>query len=203
MENRSLPTAQPVAKLIEELNKLPGIGTKSAQRLAYFILRSSTEYAKALADAINAVKNNIVLCSICQNITEKDPCLICEDETRDKARICIIEEPLDILPVERSRCYKGTYHVLHGVISPMDGIGPDNLKLKELLARLNNSSIQEIIIATNPTLEGEATALYIQHLITPLGIKLTRLACGLPSGGDLEYADDITLIRAFEGRQLM
>ena len=196
-----LPTAQPMARLIQELHKLPGIGPKSAQRLAYFLLRSSEEEARALAEAIVAVKERIIFCSICQNITETNPCPICQDKERDHTKICVVEEPLDILALERTRGYHGLYHVLHGVISPMNGIGPDELRVKELLARLQGGATQEIILATNPNLEGEATAMYLHRLITPLGIKVTRLARGLPFGSDLEYADEITLTRALEGRQ--
>jgi len=190
-----------VARLIEELHKLPGIGPKSAQRLAYFLLRSSEEEARALAEAIVAVKEKIIFCSVCQNITESTPCPICQDEERDHTKICVVEEPLDILALERTRGYNGLYHVLHGVLSPMEGIGPDELRIKELLARLQGGSIQEIILATNPNLEGEATAMYLHRLIAPLGIKVTRLARGLPFGSDLEYADEVTLTRALEGRQ--
>ena len=195
-----LPTAQPMARLIQELHKLPGIGPKSAQRLAYFLLRSSGEEARALAEAIVAVKERIIFCSICQNITETNPCPICQDKERDHTKICVVEEPLDILALERTRGYHGLYHVLHGVISPMNGIGPDELRVKELLTRLQGGATQEIILATNPNLEGEATAMYLHRLITPLGIKVTRLARGLPFGSDLEYADEITLTRALEGR---
>lgn len=197
----SIPTAQPVARLIEELHKLPGIGPKSAQRLAYFLLRSSDEEARALAEAIVAVKEKIIFCSQCQNISETDPCLICQDKERNQTKICVVEEPLDIVALERTRGYNGLYHVLHGVISPMDGIGPEALRIKELLNRLQDGSIQEIILATNPNLEGEATAMYLHRLISPLGIKVTRLARGLPFGSDLEYADEVTLTRALEGRQ--
>lgn len=196
-----IPTAQPVARLIEELHKLPGIGPKSAQRLAYFLLRSSDEEARALAEAIVAVKEKIIFCSQCQNISETDPCTICQDKERNQTRICVVEEPLDILALERTRGYNGLYHVIHGVISPMDGIGPESLKIKELLARLQDGSTQEVILATNPNLEGEATAMYLHRLISPLGIKVTRLARGLPFGSDLEYADEVTLTRALEGRQ--
>ncbi|MFC1924188.1 recombination mediator RecR [Chloroflexota bacterium] len=196
-----LPTAQPVARLIEELHKLPGIGPKSAQRLAYFLLRSSDEEARALAEAIVAVKEKIIFCSQCQNISEIDPCAICQDEGRNRTTICIVEEPLDILALERTREYKGLYHVLHGVISPMDGVGPDSLRIRELLARLQDGTTQEIILATNPNLEGEATSMYLHRLIAPLGVKVTRLARGLPFGSDLEYADEVTLTRALEGRQ--
>ncbi|MBI4302431.1 MAG: recombination protein RecR [Chloroflexi bacterium] len=195
------PLAEPVARLMEEFHKLPGIGPKSAARLTYFLLRMPESQAKALAEAILAVKEKIILCSICQNLTDADPCSLCHGETRDPSIICVVEEPLDILALERTRGYKGHYHVLHGVISPMDGIGPDDLKIKELLARLQGGTVQEVILATNPNLEGEATAMYLQRLIAPLGIRVTRLARGLPVGGDLEYTDEVTLTRALEGRQ--
>ena len=193
--------AQPVARLIEELNKLPGIGPKTAQRLTYFLVRMPEKEARALAEAILAVKEKIILCSICHNITDADPCLICCGEGRDKTKICVVEEPLDILALERTREYTGLYHVLHGVISPMDGIGPDDLKLKELLKRVEDGGVEEVILATNPSLEGEATAMYIHRLLAPLGVRVTRLARGLPVGADLEYADEVTLTRALEGRQ--
>ena len=196
-----VPTAQPVSRLIEEFHKLPGIGPKTAQRLTYFLIRMPEEEARSLAEAILAVKEKIVLCSTCQNITDSDPCLICQGEGRDQTKICVVEEPLDILPLERTREYKGLYHVLHGVISPMDGIGPDDLKIKELLARLQGSEVEEVILATNPSLEGEATAMYLHRLIGPLGIRVTRLARGLPFGADLEYADEATLTKALQGRQ--
>ena len=199
----SVPTALPMARLIEELHKLPGIGPKNAQRLAYFLLHAPEEQARALAEAIVAVKEKIVFCSICQNITEAAPCPICRDDERDHSKICVVEKPLDILPLERTRGYNGLYHVLHGVISPMEGVGPENLRIRELLDRLQGESVQEIILATNPNLEGEATAMYLQRLIVPLGIKVTRLARGLPFGSDLEYADEVTLTRALEGRQEM
>ena len=196
-----VPTAQPVSRLIEELNKLPGIGPKSAQRLTYFLVRMPEKEARALAEAILDVKEKIILCSICHNISDSDPCLICRGEGRDRTKICVVEEPLDILALERTREYKGLYHVLHGVISPMDGIGPDDLKLKELLKRVEDGGVEEIILATNPSLEGEATAMYIHRLLAPLGVRVTRLARGLPMGADLEYADEVTLTRALEGRQ--
>lgn len=194
-------TAAPVARLIEELHRLPGIGPKGAQRLAYFLLRASREEAQALADAIIEVKERIVLCSTCQNITETDPCLICSDTGRDRSIICVVEEPLDILALERARSLRGLYHVLHGAISPMEGVGPEQLKVRELLERLRDGTVQEVIMATNPNLEGEATAMYISRLIQPIGVRVTRLARGLPIGGDLEYADDLTLARALENRQ--
>ena len=199
----SMPTAEPIARLIEELNKLPGIGPKSAQRLTYYLLRAPENEVGALADAIRNLKEKLTLCSNCLNITDSDPCTICCDEERDRTKICIVEEPIDILPLERTKKYKGLYHVLHGVIAPTDGIGPDELKVKELLSRLNGGLVTEIILATNPNLEGEATAMYLQRLIAPLGIRVTRLARGLPYGGDLEYVDDVTLSRALEGRQEM
>ena len=199
----SVPTALPMARLIEELHKLPGIGPKNAQRLAYFLLHAPEEQARDLAEAIVAVKEKIVFCSICQNITEAAPCPICRDDERDHTKICVVEKPMDILPLERTRGYNGLYHVLHGVISPMEGVGPENLRIGELLARLQGESVREVILATNPNLEGEATAMYLQRLIVPLGIKVTRLARGLPFGSDLEYADEVTLTRALEGRQEM
>jgi recombination protein RecR len=194
-------TAAPVARLIEELHRLPGVGPKGAQRLAYHILRATREEAQALADAIVEVKDKIVLCSVCQNTTDRDPCLMCADETRDRTVICVVEEPLDILAIERTKAHHGLYHVLHGSISPMEGVGPEQLKVRELLERLRDGSVREIIMATNPNLEGEATAMYIGRLVQPAGVKVTRLARGLPVGGDLEYADDLTLARALENRQ--
>ena len=196
-----VPTAQPVSRLIEEFHKLPGIGPKTAQRLTYFLIRMPPEEARALAEAILAVKEKIVLCATCQNITDTDPCIICRGEGRDRTKICVVAEPLDILPLERTREYKGLYHVLHGVISPIDGIGPDDLKIRELLGRLQDGAVAEVILATNPNLEGEATAMYLQRLISPLGIRVTRLARGLPFGADLEYADEVTLTRALQNRQ--
>jgi len=193
--------AEPVARLIEEFNKLPGIGPKSAQRLAYHLLRSSDEEAKALAEAILAVKEKIGLCSVCFNITDCDPCLICQDTERDHSKVCVVERPSDIIPLERTGKYSGVYHVLHGSISPAQGVGPEDLKVKELLSRLQGSSVTEVIMATNPNLEGEATARYLRRMILPLGIRVTQLARGLPFGADLEYADDMTLSQAFESRQ--
>jgi recombination protein RecR len=199
----SIHAAEPIARLIEEFNKLPGIGPKSAQRLTYYLLRAPASEVGALAEAIKNLKEKLALCSICLNITDSDPCAMCRDEERDRTKICIVEEPIDILPLERTKKYKGLYHVLHGVIAPTDGIGPDELKVKELLSRLNDGLVTEVIMATNPNLEGETTAMYLQRLIAPLGIRVTRLARGLPYGGDLEYADDVTLSRALEGRQEM
>lgn len=201
METGFIPPAEPVAKLIEQFHKLPGIGPKTAQRLTYYLLKQSEEAVKELAEALLELKAKIIICSSCQNLTEVDPCPICSGAQRDSTRICVVEEALDILALERSRGYKGMYHVLHGTISPMDGIGPEELKIKELLARLQNGAVQEVILATNPNLEGEATAMYLCRLLAPLGVRVTRLARGLPVGGDLEYADEVTLLRALEGRQ--
>ena len=198
-----MPAAEPVSRLIEELGKLPGIGPKSAARLAYYLLRIPEAEARALAEAIIAVKDKTVLCSSCQNITDSDPCAICTSDERDHSIICVVKEPLDILALERTGRYKGLYHVLHGVLSPMDGIGPEDLKIKELLERIKTGSVKEVILATNPNLEGEATAMYIQKLLSPLELRITRLARGLPVGGDLEYADEVTLTHALDGRQVM
>ena len=199
--NDFLPAAAPVARLIQEFHKLPGIGSKSAQRLAYYLVRMPGEEAKSLAEAVLAVKDRIILCSECQNISEQDPCPICKDPNRDVSTICLLEEPLDVLAMERTHAYKGLYHVLHGAISPINGISAEDLKIRELLERLKDSAVKEIILATNPNLEGEATAMYVQKLVSPLVERITRLARGLPVGGDLEYADQVTLTRAFEGRQ--
>ena len=198
-----VPAAEPVSRLIEELGKLPGIGPKSAARLTYYLLRIPEAEARALAEAIIAVKEKTVLCSSCQNITDSNPCAICGSKERDHSIICVVKEPLDIMALERTGQYKGLYHVLHGVLSPMDGIGPDDLKIKELLQRLKGGSVEEVILATNPNLEGEATAMYLQRLLSPFGVRITRLARGLPVGGDLEYADEVTLTHALEGRQEM
>jgi recombination protein RecR len=193
--------AEPVARLIEEFSKLPGIGPKSAQRLTYHLLRSPDEEARALAEAILTLKEQIRLCSVCFNITDCDPCLVCQDKGRDHSKICVVEKPSDILPLERTGKYNGTYHVLHGTISPTQGIGPDELKIKELLARLKDGSVTEVIVATNPNVESETMAMYLQRLIAPLGIHVTRLARGLPFGAELEYADDLTLGQALENRR--
>jgi recombination protein RecR len=198
---RPTGAAAPVAKLIEELHRLPGIGPKNAQRLAYHLLRATKEEASALAEAILEVKDKITLCSVCQNTTDVEPCAICSDGGRDRSLICVVEEPLDILAIERTRGHHGLYHVLHGSISPMEGVGPEQLKIRELLERLRDGTVTEVIMATNPNLEGEATSMYVSRLLQPLGIRVTRLARGLPMGGDLEYADDLTLARALENRQ--
>jgi len=186
--------------LISELAKMPGIGRKSAQRLAYYILSLKDSEAYALSDAIREVKRTIHLCPVCFNITDSSLCGVCMSNKRDESQICVVQSPKDIAAIEKTREYKGYYHVLHGLISPMDGIGPDNLKIKELLDRIKDKEIKEIIIATNPTIEGEATALYLSRIIKPLDIKVTRLAKGMPVGGDLEYADEYTLLSAIEGR---
>jgi recombination protein RecR len=193
--------AEPIAGLIEELNKLPGIGPKSAKRLAYHILRSPDEEARALADAILTLKEKIKLCSVCCDNTDCDPCRICQDKERDHSKICVVEKPSDILPLEQTGKYNGVYHVLHGTISPTQGIGPEELKIKELLARLKDGSVTEVVVATNPNVESETMAMYLQRLITPLGIRVTRLARGLPFGAELEYADDLTLGQALENRR--
>ena len=195
------PTTDSVSNLIGELNKLPGIGPKSAQRLAYHLLRASDEQARLLADALLSVKQKTKLCSVCFNVTESDPCSICRNEQRDQTKICIVEQPQDILALEHTKIYNGLYHVLHGAISPTEGVGTDDIKIRELLNRLQGGTVNEAILATNTNLEGEQTALYLSKLIAPLGIKVTRLARGLPFGTELEYADDVTLTRALEGRQ--
>ena len=202
MSTDFLPSAAPsLVRLVQELNKLPGIGPKSAQRLAYYIIRLSDEEAYSLADAVSAVKQNIVYCQECQNLTDSSPCSICADSRRNRELLCVVEEPLDVLALERTRSYRGLYHVLHGAISPINGIGPDQLKMKELFARLANEDVRELVVATNPTLEGEATGMYIRRHLRPGGIKVTHLARGLPVGGSLEYTDELTLSKAFQGRQ--
>ena len=190
-----------MSRLVQELNRLPGIGPKSAQRLAYYIIRLPDDDAYALADAVTSVKQNIVFCEECQNLTDASPCQVCSDPHRDRTTICVVEDPLDVLAMERTRSYRGLYHVLHGVISPINGIGPDQLKLKELFNRLTRDDVAEMVVATNPTLEGEATAMYIRRHQSRENIKITHLARGLPVGGSLEYTDETTLTRAFQGRQ--
>lgn len=191
----------PLAKLIEQFEKLPGIGHKTARRLAFHILNSSEEEAKEFADAVISAKKLVKYCKICQNITDKDVCSICESDKRDRSIICVMESPKDVISLEKTREYNGLYHVLHGAISPMDDIGPDDIKIAELLARLGDNTVKEVIMATNPNIEGEATAIYISRLIKPMGIKVTRIAHGVPVGGDLEYADEVTLSKAIEGRR--
>lgn len=190
----------PLTELINQFSRLPGIGKKTAQRLAYSILEQPPERAKAFAEALINAREKIHFCKVCQSLTDLDICQICDDVRRDKNIICVVEDPRDVLAFERTREYNGVYHVLHGVISPLDNIGPDKLRIKELMARLSDGTVKEIIMATNPTVEGEATASYISRLVKPMGIKVTRLAYGIPVGGDLEYADEYTLARALEGR---
>ena len=194
---------RPVQALIDEFSRLPGIGPKTASRLTYFLLRQPAEQTRALAEALATLKERIRFCSVCFNMTESDPCPLCNDAQRDAASLCVVEEPLDVIAIERTRSFRGRYHVLHGAISPVDDIGPDDLKIKELLGRLSDGKLKEVILATNPSYEGEATAMYLQKQIAPMGLKVTRLARGLPVGGDLEYADETTLARAVEGRSEM
>jgi len=193
--------AEPINQLIKKLAKLPGVGGKTASRLALYILRSSKEEAYDLARSIVSVKEKITFCSVCYNLTDENPCKICKDEKRDKEIICVVEEPGDLLALESSGDFKGKYHVLFGVISPLDGVTPDDIKIQELIGRLNNGQVKEVIVATNPTTNGNATALYLSNLIKPLGIKVTRIAQGIPIGGDIEYTDEVTLSKAMEGRR--
>jgi recombination protein RecR len=196
-------TPEPVTRLIEEFSRLPGIGPKTASRLTFYLLRAPVEQAMALAEAIRQLKDRISFCEVCYNITETSPCSVCQDEHRDRTQICVVEEPLDVLALERTHAYRGLYHVLHGAISPVEGIGPADLRIAELMDRLRDGHVNEVILATNPTLEGEATAMYLERQFAPLQVRITRLARGLPVGGDLEYADEITLARAIEGRREM
>jgi len=196
-----ISTSDTVSRLVQELNKLPSIGPKSAQRLAYYLLRAPEEQARLLAEAILSVKQETRLCSICFNVTDSETCPICRNDQRDRSQVCIVEQPQDILALEHTGIYRGLYHVLHGAISPTEGVGVDDIRINELRSRLQNGSINEVIMATNPTLEGEQTAMYLSKLIVPLGIRVTRLARGLPFGTELEYADDVTLTNAIEGRQ--
>ncbi len=196
-----VPANDAIGRLVQEFSKLPGIGPKSAQRITFHLLRSPEEKAKALAEALVSLKKRVNLCSICCNVTESDPCPICSNSRRDTSQVCIVEQPQDILALEHTGVYKGLYHVLHGAISPTEGIGADDIRTRELLARLDNNTVKEVILATNTNTEGEQTAMYLSRLITPLSIKVTRLARGLPFGTELEYADDVTLTRALEGRQ--
>ena len=192
---------RPLAKLMGELSKLPGIGYKTAQRLAFHILSLDDSEAEGLAEAISVAKREMKYCSVCGNLTDQDPCLICSDKSRRDDVICVVESPRDVAAMERIKDFNGLYHVLHGVISPMDGIGPEDINLKSLISRLQQTDVKELIVATNPNIEGEATAMYIARLIKPAGIKVTRIAHGLPVGGDLEYADEVTLLKAVEGRR--
>jgi recombination protein RecR len=195
-----MPLPEPLARLIEELQALPGIGPKGAQRLAFHILKTPRERADRLAEALRDVKERVTYCSVCSNITDADPCGYCRSTERDHRTICVVEEPQNVTAVEKTREFKGVYHVLMGTLSPLQGIGPDDLKIKELLARIGNG-VNEVILATNPTVEGEATALYLARLLKPLGVRVTRIAMGVPVGSDLEYTDEVTMHKALEGRR--
>jgi len=193
----------PLRRLVEQLTRLPGVGEKSATRFAFFLLRADTEYAQALADSITALKREIRLCSRCLAFTEQEPCPLCADPRRSDELVCVVEDPADVMAIERAGDFRGRYHVLHGTLAPLEGVGPEQLKVAELVARLRDGTVGEVILATNPTVEGEATALYLAKLIKPLGVKVTRIAHGLPMGADVEYADSVTLSRALEGRREM
>jgi recombination protein RecR len=195
----SLP--EPLARLIEQLQKLPGIGAKGAQRLAFHVLRNPREEAERLCDAIRDVKEQVTYCSVCNNITDLDPCAFCTSASRDQRQICVVEEPQNVTVVEKTREFRGVYHVLMGALSPLHGVGPEDLKIKGLLARVAGGGVDEVILATNPTVEGEATAFYLARLLKPLGVRVTRIAMGIPVGSDLEYADEVTMTRAMEGRR--
>lgn len=201
MSIRSRSTAEPVVRLIEELGRLPGIGPKSASRLAYHLLKAPKQQAAALAAAVLEVKEKVRFCSVCFNLTEQDPCEICSDPMRDRAIVCVVEEPLDLVALERTGQYGGLYHVLHGAINPIEGMGPDQLRIRELFSRLHAAEVKEVILAMNPNTNGEATVMYLFRQLAPLGLKVTRPASGLPVGGDLEYADQVTLGRALTGRR--
>ncbi|MGP8080752.1 MAG: recombination mediator RecR [Dehalococcoidales bacterium] len=201
MNQGTVQGADAINRLIQELNKLPGIGPKSAQRLAYYLMRAPQEQAIQLAESILSIKQKIRLCSTCFNVTDSDPCIICRNDQRDRSKVCVVEQPQDILAIEHTGVYKGLYHVLHGAISPTEGIGTSDVRIKELAVRLQDGVVKEVILATNTNLEGEQTAMYLNQLLSPLGIDITRLARGLPFGTELEYADDTTLTRALEGRQ--
>ena len=200
-KQESVPANDAIGRLVQEFSKLPGIGPKSAQRITFHLLRSPEEKTKDLAEALVSLKQRVNLCSICCNVTESDPCPICSNSSRDVSQVCIVEQPQDILALEHTGIYKGLYHVLHGAISPTEGVGADDIRTRELLARLDNNTVKEVILATNTNTEGEQTAMYLSRIIAPLSIKVTRLARGLPFGTELEYADDVTLTRALEGRQ--
>jgi recombination protein RecR len=193
--------AEPMARLIDELKKLPGVGSKSAQRLAFHILRSSEEDAEALASSIRELKERLHLCSVCNNITDIDPCVYCSSPTRNQRLVCVVEEPTNIASVEKTRSYNGVYHVLHGSLSPLHGVGPEHLRLANLSRRVDQGEVDELIIATNPTVEGEATAVYISNMLKKSGVKVTRIATGIPAGSDIEYADEVTMAKALEGRR--
>jgi recombination protein RecR len=191
----------PLTRLVEQLQKLPGIGAKSAQRLAFHILKNPRDDAEQLCDAIRDVKERVTYCTVCNNITEHDPCVFCTSASRDQRVICVVEEPQNVSVVEKTREFRGVYHVLMGALSPLHGVGPDDLKIKGLLTRVGDGAVEEVILATNPTVEGEATALYLARLLKPLGVRVTRIAMGIPVGSDLEYADEVTMTRAMEGRR--
>jgi recombination protein RecR len=193
--------SEPLAKLVEQLQRLPGIGAKSAQRLAFHVLKTPREEIERLADAMREVKDRVTYCSACSNITDIDPCYYCTDGGRDHRLICVVEEPENVSAIEKTRDFKGLYHVLMGALSPLHGVGPDDLKIKGLLARVGRGSVEEVILATNPNVEGEATAIYLAKLLKPLGVRVTRIAMGVPVGSDLEYADEVTMQRAMEGRR--
>jgi len=193
--------AEPMARLIDELKKLPGVGSKSAQRMAFHILRSSDGDAEALAAAVRNLKEKLHLCSVCNNITDVDPCSYCSSSTRNQRLVCVVEEPTNIASIEKARFYNGVYHVLHGAISPLHGVGPDQLRIPSLLKRIDSGSVDEVIIATNPTIEGEATAVHLSGLLKRPGLKVTRIATGIPAGSDIEYADEVTMLKAMEGRR--
>ncbi|NPV54215.1 MAG: recombination protein RecR [Firmicutes bacterium] len=193
--------AEPIARLIDELTKLPGVGPKTAQRLAFHVLKAPAEDVQKLARALIEAKDKVRYCSICGNITDIDPCRVCSGSDRDRSLLCVVEEPRDVMAMERTKEFRGLYHVLNGVISPMEGIGPDDIRIKELLARVRDGGVKEVILATNPNIEGEATAMYISRLLKPLDVRVTRIAHGVPVGGELEYADEVTLARALEGRR--
>ncbi len=193
--------AEPMARLIDELKKLPGVGGKSAQRLAFYILRASAEDAEDLASAIRNLKEKLHLCSVCSNITDVDPCSYCTSATRNQRLVCVVEEPTNIASIEKARFYNGVYHVLHGAISPLHGVGPEHLRIPSLMRRIESGSLDEVIIATNPTIEGEATAVHLTGLLKRPGVKITRIATGIPAGSDIEYADEVTMLKAMEGRR--
>ena len=195
--------AEPMARLIEELKKLPSVGSKTAQRYAFHILRSSNEDAEQLADAIRHLKASLHLCCVCNNITDVDPCTYCANPTRNQRLVCVVEEPTNIAAIEKTRNYNGVYHVLHGALSPLHGVGPEQLRISSLARRIESGSVDELILATNPTVEGEATATYISQLFRPSGIRMTRIATGVPAGSDIEYADEVTMQKALEGRREM
>jgi recombination protein RecR len=192
---------EPLTRLVEQLQRLPGIGAKGAQRLAFHVLKNPREDADRLCEAIRAVKERVTYCSVCNNITDTDPCVYCTGATRDTRVICVVEEPQNVTVVEKTQGFKGLYHVLMGALSPLHGVGPDDLKIKGLLTRVGSGTVEEVILATNPTVEGEATALYLARLLKPLGVRVTRIAMGIPVGSDLEYADEVTMTRAMEGRR--